>query len=141
MKNRIIRFFSRFKTRLFLWSQRSKIIPTYKEDVSSYEKTCFKICLKIISNKDTEFMFAPLSDKKYLKNDLLDIFITFSERRVDITNHVYHYNIKLSDRDWTRLNYIFDKEADKRRIDMETQVNSQIKNSLDDVLEKISNLG
>jgi len=124
-----------------LWSQRSKIIPTYKEDVSSYEKTCFKICLKIISNKDTEFMFAPLSDKKYLKNDLLDIFITFSERRVDITNHVYHYNIKLSDRDWTRLNYIFDKEADKRRIDMETQVNSQIKNSLDDVLEKISNLG
>ena len=140
MRIRIIRFFKRLKMKFFLWSQRSKIIPTYKEDVSSYEKTCFKICLKIINHKSTDFMIAPLSDKKYLKNDELDIFITFSDRRVDITNHVYHYNVKLSDRDWTRLNFIFDKETDKRRIDMETQVNSQIKNSLTDVLEKISNL-
>ena len=96
--------------------------------------------MKVINHKNTDFMIAPLSDKKYLKNDELDIFITFSDRRVDITNHVYHYNVKLSDRDWSRLNFIFDNETDKRRIDMEYQVNSQIKNSLTNVLEKISNL-
>jgi hypothetical protein len=140
MRIRVIRFFKRLKIKFFLWTQKSKIMPTYKEDVSSYEKTCFKICLKVINHKNTDFMIAPLSDKKYLKNDELDIFITFSDRRVDITNHVYHYNVKLSDRDWSRLNFIFDNETDKRRIDMEYQVNSQIKNSLTDVLEKISNL-
>jgi hypothetical protein len=140
MRIRVIRFFKRLKIKFFLWTQKSKIMPTYKEDVSSYEKTCFKICLKVINHKNTDFMIAPLSDKKYLKNDELDIFITFSDRRVDITNHVYHYNVKLSDRDWSRLNFIFDNETDKRRIDMEYQVNSQIKNSLTNVLEKISNL-
>jgi hypothetical protein len=140
MKKRIKRFFNRLKLRLYLSARGTNIIPTYKDEISTYEKTCFKICLKLINHKDSEFMIAPLSDKKYIKNDILGIFITFSDRRVDITNHVYHYNVKLSDRDWTRLNFIFDKETDKRRIDMETQVNSQIKNSLTDVLERISNL-
>jgi hypothetical protein len=140
MNKYIKRFFSRLKLKFYLWTQKSHIAPTYQEEISTYEKTCFKICLKLVNHKESEFMIAPLSDKKYIKNDILGIFITFSNKRVDITNHVYHYNVKLSDRDWTRLNFIFDKETDKRRIDMETQVNSQIKNSLSDVLERISNL-
>ena len=136
----IKRFFNMLKLKSYLWSQKSHIVPTYQEEISTYEKTCFKICLKLVNHKDSEFMIAPLSDTKYINNDTLEVFIAFSNKRVDITNHVYHYNVKLSDRDWTRLNFIFDKETDKRRIDMETQVNSQIKNSLEDVLERISHL-
>jgi len=115
------------------------MIPTYQEDSVAYEKTCFKICLKVIHHRDTEFMIAPMSDKRYLKNDDMGIFITMTDRRVEITNHVYNYNVKLSDRDWQRLTYIFDTETDKRRLNYESEVNSQITNSLHNILERVSN--
>ena len=140
MKTRIKRFFSRLKLKMYLWTKTSsKIIPTYQEEGPSYEKTCFKICLKVIHHRDTEFMIAPMSDKRYLKNDDMGIFITMTERRVEITNHVYNYNVKLSDRDWQRITFIFDTETDKRRLNYESEVNSQITNSLHNILERVSN--
>jgi hypothetical protein len=140
MKNRIKRFLSRLKIKFYIWSKRSSnIIPTYQNEILSYEKTCFKICLKIIQHKDTEFMIAPMSDKRYLKNDDMKIFITMTDHRVEITNHVYNYNVKLHGRDWERLTYIFDLEADKRRLNYEDEVNSQITNSLHNILDQVSN--
>jgi hypothetical protein len=110
------------------------------DEVKSYEKTCFKICLKLISHDETEFMIAPMSGKKYLKNDPLGIFIVLYDNRVEITNHTYSYNVRLTGRDWERLMYIFDNETEKRRLNTENQISSQINNSLHDVLERISNL-
>ena len=140
MKNRVKRFLSRLKIKFYIWSKKSSgIIPTYQDETLSYEKTCFKICLKIIQHRDTEFMIAPMSDKRYLKNDAMGIFITMTDHRIEITNHVYNYNVKLFNRDWQRITYIFDTEADKRRIDYENEINSQITNSLHSILERISN--
>ncbi len=85
-------------------------------------------------------MIAPVSNKRYIKNDTLSLFITISNNRVDLTNHIYHYSVKLNGRDWERLLFIFDKETDKRIIDYETTINSQIQNSLGKVLEKISKI-
>ena len=139
MKNRIKRFFSRLKLKMYLWTKSpSRVAPSFQEEEVSYEKTCFKICLKVISNRDTDFMIAPMSDKRYLKNDTLGIFITMSDHRVEITNHVYNYNVKLNGRDWQRLTYIFDIETDKRRLDYENEVNSQITNSLHSILDRVS---
>jgi len=70
----------------------------------------------------------------------MDIFISLYDRKIDITNHIYHYSVKLNERDWDRINFIFNKEADKRRLEMESQVNSQIKNSLHDILERITKI-
>jgi hypothetical protein len=110
------------------------------DEVKSYEKTCIKICLKLISHDETEFMIAPMSGKKYLKNDPLGIFIVLYDNRVEITNHTYSYNVRLTGRDWERLMYIFDNETEKRRLNTENQISSQINNSLHDVLDRISNL-
>ena len=60
--------------------------------------------------------------------------------RVDLTNHVYHYSVKLTERDQERITYIFDTETEKRRLSYEDLINSQIKNSLHNVLERITNL-
>ena len=140
MENKIKRFFSRLKIKFYIWLKKSSsIVPTYQDKIISYEKTCFKICLKIIQHKNTEFMIAPMSDKRYLKNDDMKIFITMTDHRVEITNHVYNYNVKLHGRDWERLTYIFDLEADKRRLNYEDEVNSQITNSLHNILDQVSN--
>jgi hypothetical protein len=136
----MVRLFKRIKLKLFLWHTKTKLIRTYQEEVASYEKTCFKICLKLISNTDSEFMIAPMSEKRYIRNEKFGMFVTMDFGRIEITNHVFNYNIKLSQRDWQRLLYIFDTETEKRRGEMEQEVNSQIKNSLYTVLERISNL-
>jgi hypothetical protein len=140
MIKRIVRFFRRLKLRFYLWSKKGKMFKTYEEEVSSYEKTCFQICLQMIKHPSTKFMIAPMSNKRYIENKEMDIFITMDYGRIDLTNHVYHYSVKLTNRDWERITYIFDVETEKRRLNYEDTINSQIKNSLHNVLERISNL-
>ena len=140
MIKRIVRFFRRLKLRFYLWSKKGKMFKTYEEEVSSYEKTCFQICLQMIKHPSTKFMIAPMSNKRYIENKEMDIFITMDNGRIDLTNHVYHYSVKLTNRDWERITYIFDVETEKRRLNYEDTINSQIKNSLHNVLERISNL-
>jgi len=139
MKKFFKRFIRRTKLRLFLIS-KMKPMPTYEEDAVTYEKTCFKICLKLISNTDSEFMIAPMSGKRYIRNEELDMFITLDYGRVEITNHVFNYNVKLLNRDWERLIYIYDTETEKRRNNMEKEVSSNIKNSLDHVLQRLNEI-
>lgn len=138
MNKKIQRFFKRIKLKFYLKMINTSIAPSAPEEVTPYEKDCFKICLKLINHSESEFMIAPVSNKKYIKNEVLNIFITFYENRVELTDHDYHYEVKLSQRDWSRLNYIYDRETEKRILNMENQVNSQIKNSLHDVLERIT---
>lgn len=133
------RFLQRIKLKFYISVKRKNFYPQ-DDEVKSYEKTCFKICLKLISHNDTEFMIAPMSQKRYLKNDVLGIFIILYDNRVEITNHTYSYNVRLTGRDWERLIYIFDTETEKRRLNTENQISSQINNSLHDVLDRISNL-
>lgn len=142
MINRIKRFFKRLKLKFYIATVKGKgFFPTEtKEEISPYEKTCFLICLKMIKHINTKFMIAPVSNKRYLENKEMDIFITMLDGRIDLTNHIYHYDVKLAKRDWERIIYIFDVEAEKRRVQHEEKVNSQIKNSLHTVLERISNL-
>jgi hypothetical protein len=119
--------------------KHNNFMPSPEEEVTTYEKTVFQICLKMIKNPTSKFMIAPMSNKRYIENKDMDLFITMDYSRVDLTNHVYHYSVKLSQRDWERITYIFDNEAEKRRLNYEDKVNSQIKNSLHNVLNKISN--
>ena len=84
-------------------------------------------------------MIAPMSQKRYIKNEEFEMFITMDFGRVEITNHIFNYNVKLSERDWQRLIYIFDVETEKRRTETEKEVSSQITNSLDKVLERLTN--
>ena len=113
MKKFFSRIFKRTKHRTFmLFSGRS--LKKIEDDIATYEKTCFKICLKLISHSDSEFMIAPMSGKRYIRNNELSMFITMDFGRVEITNHVFNYNVKLLNRDWERLVYIFDTETEKK---------------------------
>jgi hypothetical protein len=136
----ILKFYKRLKVKIYIFTKRSSFAPTYMEEITIYEKTCFKICLKLISNLDSEFMIAPMSNKRYIRNNELGIFVTLDNYRVEVTNHVFNYNVKLSSRDWERLTYIYDTETEKRRTEMEKEVSSNIKNSLDHVLKRLNEI-
>lgn len=135
MKKLILRLYKRYKIRLRKLG-RSPVLKSY-EEVELHEKTAFKICVKLISHKDSDFMIAPMSNKRYIINEKLNLFIVLDFGRVEITNHVFHYDVMLSKRDNERIMYLYDTEVEKRRLDTEKMVKSNIKNTLDKVYEEI----
>ena len=135
MKKLFNRFYKRFKVRLNKIG-RSSSMKTY-EEVELHEKTAFKICVKLISYKDSDFMIAPMSQKRFIINEKLNLFIIIDYGRVEITNHVFHYDVRLSNRDFERVTYLYDTETEKRRSNTEITIKSNIKNTLDKVYEAI----
>lgn len=107
------------------------------EEVDLHEKTAFKICVKLISDKDSDFMIAPMSQKRFIINEKLNLFILIDYGRVEITNHVFHYDVRLSNRDYERITYLYDTETEKRRSNTEITIKSNIKNTLDKLYEAI----
>jgi hypothetical protein len=136
MKKLFKRLYKRFKVRLSKIG-RSSAIKTY-EEVELHEKTAFKICVKLISDKNSDFMIAPMSQKRFIINEKLNLFIIIDYGRVEITNHVFHYDVRLSNRDYERITYLYDTETEKRRIKTEMTIKSNIKNTLEKVYEAIS---
>jgi len=135
MKKLFNRFYKRFKVRLNKIG-RSSSLKTY-EEVELHEKTAFKICVKLISDKDSDFMIAPMSQKRFIINEKLNLFIIIDYGRVEITNHVFHYDVRLSNRDYERITYLYDTETEKRRSNTEITIKSNVKNTLDKVYEAI----
>ena len=136
MKKFFKRIYKRFKIRLNKIG-RSSAMKTY-EEVELHEKTAFKICVKLISDKDSDFMIAPMSQKRFIINEKLNLFILIDYGLVEITNHVFHYDVKLSRRDYERITYLYDTETEKRRMNTEVTIKSNIKNTLEKVYEAIS---
>lgn len=136
MKKFFIRIYKRFKVRMSKIG-RSSSLKTY-EEVEPHEKTAFKICVKLISDKDSEFMIAPMSQKRFIINEKLNLFIIIDYGRVEITNHVFHYDVKLTGRDYERITFLYDTETEKRRTNTEVTVKSNIKNTLDKIYKAIS---
>ena len=118
-------------------SRLRKSLPTH-EEIEPYEKTAFKICVKLISHPNSDFMIAPLSNKRFIINEELNLFIIIDYGRVEITNHVFHYDVKLSGRDFERISYLYDNETEKRRNAVEVEVKGNIQNSLTKVYDKIT---
>jgi hypothetical protein len=135
MKKLFNRIYKRFKVRLNKIG-RSSSLKTY-EEVELHEKTAFKICVKLISDKDSDFMIAPMSQKRFIINEKLNLFILIDYGRVEITNHIFHYDVRLSNRDYERITYLYDTETEKRRSNTEITIKSNIKNTLDKVYEAI----
>lgn len=130
------RLFKRIRVRLSIIG-RSSSIRTY-EEIEPHEKTAFKICVKLISDKNSDFMIEPMSEKRFIINEKLNIFVIIDFGRVEITNHIFHYDVKLSKRDNERITYLYDMETEKRRMKTETMIKSNITNTLEKLYESIS---
>ena len=122
----------------FIKLERNHSVFYNEEQISDYEKTCSAICRKLINNKYSKFSIAPLSDKKYIVNENLGVFVVLQDTKVEITNHVYHYEVKFNQRTSKRIHTLFNNKTEKIRLDYETQIKSQINSSLQGILKKIS---
>ncbi len=66
------------------------------------------------------------------------MFVVFQDQTVEITNHVYHYVVRLDGRDTNRLHNMYNNKTEKIRLAYEEKIKAQITNSLHKISEKVS---
>lgn len=109
------------------------------ETINQNERLCKSICYKLINQPDSKFLIAPISGKRYIKNGRLELFVILDDRRVSITNHVYHYDVVFSDRDFDRMIRMYDNKTENIRQEFENEMKSQIQSSLSTILQRLNN--
>ena len=123
-----------FKIYLYL---KNKFDPP--RQISEEEQYCYDICEKLIHNQSSKLTIAPVSNKRYIKDDDNNMFIVISNRTIILINHVYSYNIYCeSDENYEKLIRMFDNEVEKKRIILENEIKSNIQHSLKKILENLS---
>ena len=131
----IKRLYAKLKISLRNVSKKSFV---EQQEAKTNAKQCSFICRKLIHSQNSDLLIAPISRKKYIKNEQLGIFITMEEGEITITNHTYSYFIKLGDAEWIKLKDFFKKEMELRAMQMEKEMEYQIRHSLDTIYTKIS---
>jgi hypothetical protein len=128
------------KLKRFIVSYKLFELSIFKDkfEYTGYEKICTAIVRKMINHNDTKYTIAPLSNKRYLINKTLEIFVIMEDSKVEITNHVYHYVITLPKKEMGKLVNRYDKKVDEERIMYENQIKSQIDNTLHKIYDKIN---
>lgn len=125
--------------RRFVQRQTLKAIRYVQTDYekSAYENDSISICKKLINQKDSILLLTPRSGKRYIKSESSDIFIILDNHRIKVINHIYAYDIHVTDKSWTKLMDYFDTEVEKRREEFEKQITSNIQSSLKKILHEV----
>lgn len=131
--NRIVK---RISAKIKIWRRTRNTILTHRE-TSEYEHTCSSICRKLMRLPKTTLGIAPLSDKRYIINKEMGMFVVLIDNRVELTNHVYHYVVNLDRLAFKKLCDIFDNKLEKIRNEYENEIKSQIEHSLNGILKKL----
>ena len=95
-----------------------------------YASMCITIAKKLITNKDSVLVFTPISQKYYIHNKELSIFMVIDNMVLSVTNHSYSYEIKLTNKSEKILVKKFERELESRAENMDLEILSQIKESL-----------
>ncbi len=133
-RSRIKQFAKRSYVR-YLNLNRSQSVEDQKN--SDTEKLCMSITRSLITNLESKFLLAPLSGKRYIKNENLEIFVILDRGSISITNHVYHYDVTLSNRNWQRITGMYDNKVEGIRQEYEDEIMQNIEHSLSAIQNKI----
>ena len=81
----IRRFFKRSYAKFQISMRDKHIIRTYREEKSYEQKAC-AIFRKLIRGNDSKFTIAPVSEKRYIVNKKLGVFIILDDNKQKVPN-------------------------------------------------------
>lgn len=127
-------FLKRVLRKVYLWFTR-KFNPQQFEHVTRTERDALMIFNTLVHHQDSDLLIRPSYDKYYIKSNKTGIFITLStySPEISIINHVYGYNVKISNRVARNMEKTFVNEVEKRRLKMENEYKDNIEHSLNHI--------
>ncbi len=127
-----------FKVRILL---RNFLSPKQVEiEQKKYAGMCIAIAKKLISKEDSQLVFTPITQKYYIHNDELSIFMVIDNGVLSVTNHSYSYEIKLTSKSERMLTKRFERELENRADKMDILILNQIKDSLINAYKQIEDI-
>lgn len=126
--------------RRFLQSNTIKVLKSldYDRQIRSvYEKDCLIICNKMINRRDTNLLMTPISNKRYIKNDELGIFIVIDGSLVNVINHKYSYTVQITEKTKNTILDSFNHKIESQRLEMEEEITKNIKHSLRTIAQNL----
>jgi hypothetical protein len=132
------RLFKRIWLRYLIQTRRISFFKP-PQSADEYENISAAICRKLMARSDTKFAIAPLSEKRYIINETLGMFIVLEPdlRDIELTNHVYHYSVRMQEKSFRSIAKIFDNKVEEIRIKYENEIRDRIQHSLVNVLDKL----
>ena len=109
------------------------------QEHSEYEKECIAVCKALMHKEDSTLLMSPISGKRYIKSHDEQLFIIIDQHQVTIVNHQYSYTIDIWGKALERIVNNFDVEVEKRREIMEMEIRSNVKHSLSNIYNTLSN--
>ncbi len=103
-----------------------------------YEHEAISICKKLIAKPETLLLISPISGKRYIRSEDKQLSIIIQNYEVTIVNHSYSYDIKIEPKAYSKISNIFDHEVEKRRMEMENEIRSNVKHSLSNIYKNIT---
>ena len=135
MKNDVVGYLPKLMFKIYL-HLKNKFDPKYP--ITDEERLCLEITKKLIENQSSILTLAPLSQKRFIKNDELRMFIMIENRVINIINHIYSYTLVIEDYDaYQKIISEFDNKLDSIRISLEAEFRLNIQSSLKNILESI----
>jgi hypothetical protein len=133
--NRKSHSLKRLIQRAYIGVHRKTSIP--KDPKTPYYNECINICRKLLEQKDTILLIAPISSKRFMKNERYGIYVILYGKTIEIINHVYNYTVSVDEKTWDLMIDDFNYELEERRMQFETEISTNIKYSLKTVLKSI----
>jgi hypothetical protein len=126
-----------YKLRILIRNNVSR--PNYVIEQKKYESLCVNVAKNLIKNSDSILIMTPKSQKYYIKNETHGMYMVISDSVLSVTNHKYSYEIKLTPKNERKLVNVFDNELEKRGENYDTEMILRIKDSLNDLHNKLLN--
>lgn len=122
-----------FKLYLYL---RDKFNP--KPIISDEERYATSIAKNLISLDDSILYLAPISNKRFIRNDKKNIYVVIDIRNILIINHTYSYSVYIeSDELYFQVIEFFNQTMEKKRLEFEKEIKKNIQHSLKNILENL----
>lgn len=133
IKHQLKRFMQRTAIKLSRLMNPLDRRETY-EDSELEAATLFR---RMIKDHTSELLISPISSKYYVKNDDLRILIIMTEYDITIINHIFGYNVRVSQKTFRNLYNTFIKTVEYRRTLMETEYKNNVKHSIQTIIKRI----
>jgi hypothetical protein len=135
MENKVVGYIPRLLFKIYL-SLKERFDPTLP--IPEEEKITVEICKKLIVDPQSKLTFAPISGKRFIKNENKNMFVVIESHTINLINHVYSYSVYLSSQnDYKEIIQSFDGVLENKRQSLENEIRSNIQHSLQTILKKL----
>jgi hypothetical protein len=137
MKHKLLHQLKRFTQRLAIKLSRVMNPLDVREAYEESESEAAMLFRRMIKDAGSDLLISPISSKYYIKNDELQILIIMTEHDITIINHIFGYNVRVSQKTFRNLHGTFIKNIEYRRNLMEIEYKKNVKHSLQTIIKRL----